>query len=613
MIADERPTVRRSWPHLPALDGVRAVAVLAVVAYHLELASGRATGGYLGVEVFFVVSGFLITGLLLEESRAKGSIGLRRFWIRRARRLLPAVVVLVGAVLAWSALTVPSELSTFRADGLAGLLYVQNWHAVFADIPYFAEIGRPSPFRHLWSLSIEEQFYVLWPLLVLVGARWLPRAALVTLTAAGIGASALLMGTMVEAGSLERAYHGTDTRAFGLLVGAALAMVWRPAAPDGPRPGRLTRSGVDVIAAAALLALVWQLDRRSEYDPWTFPRGLLLVDALTVALIVAAGTPGSWVAAGLGRRMLVALGRRSYSLYLWHWPVLVFTRPGTDIALEGWPATVVRLAMAAALAEASFRWIEMPVRDGRAQAWMRRTVSRWTGPRRGAAVAGAVAVVAPLVVVSVVARPPTDQESVAVPVPQPVVVDPTTTTPFVPPRPTLGGDRAPTTTTTEPAAPLVIGDPVTAVGDSVMLGAELGLRQRFADIDLDAEVGRQVDEVVEEISARAAAGSLRPTVVVHAGNNGTIPDGALDRLLDVVGERQLILLTVSVPRRWEGQVNDSLRSFAEIHDDVGLVDWSRVASDEVGLKGDDDVHLTGTGVARYADLVAREVAGISGG
>lgn len=610
MIADGRPWVRRTWPHLPALDGVRAVAVLAVVAYHLELASGRATGGYLGVEVFFVVSGFLITGLLLEEHRADGSIELRGFWVRRARRLLPAVVVLVGAVLAWSALTVPAELSTFRADGLAGLLYVQNWHAVFADIPYFAEFGRPSPFRHLWSLSIEEQFYVLWPLLVLVGARWLPRAALVAVTVAGIGASALLMANMIEAGALERAYHGTDTRAFGLLVGAVLAMVWRPAAPDGPRPGRLTRRAVDVIAAAALVALIWQLDRRSEHDPWTFPQGLLLVDALTVAVIVAAGTPGSWVAAGLGRRTLVALGRRSYSLYLWHWPVLVFTRPGIDIALDGWPGTVVRLALAVALAEASYRWVEMPVRDGRCQAWLRRGIARWTAPRRGAAVAGALAIAAPLVVVTAVARPPSGRGSVAVPVPQPVVVDPTTTAPSAPLRPLHDGNRATTTTTTEPALPQVIGDPVTAVGDSVMLGAELGLRQRFADIDLDAEVGRQVDEVVEEISARAEAGSLRPTVVVHAGNNGTIPDGALDRLLDVVGERQLILLTVSVPRRWEEQVNDSLRSFAETHSEVGLVDWSRVASAEIGLKGEDDVHLTGTGVARYAELVAREVAGV---
>jgi hypothetical protein len=457
---------------------------------------------------------------------------------------------------------------------------------------------------------------------LLASLRVLPRRAALGFTLAGAAVSVVLMARYADITALERAYYGTDTRAFELLIGAALAFVWRPGRRFVDRHGKHNPWAIDVVALLALGALLWQFDGRSEYDPWTFPWGLLWVGVLTVVLIVSAATVGSKVARLLALAPLVWIGRRSYSLYLWHWPVFVFTRPGVDIGWTGWPANLLRVGIAAVLAELSYRLVEQPFRQGRAQAWLRARQADTRVPTWRPALAGGVVAA---VVVAAVASAPASGTGAAPSVPSASfeVVPETTTTSKVPrkasptattsaPRPgsTTSTTVPVTTTTAAPAAPAptVIVEPVTAIGDSVMLGSQNRLRQRFAALQFDAVVARQAGATVDLVANLAAQGVLAPTVVVHMGNNGPIPGGELERLLEVIGDRSLVLVTVSVPQRWESQVNDTLRAFVAAHPEVRLVDWKEATAGQGGLTVSDGVHLTSAGIGMYVDLIAYAVS-----
>lgn len=600
--------------YLPGLDGLRAVAVVAVIAYHLDLT--WATGGYLGVEVFFVVSGYLITAMLVDEHHRHGAVDRAGFWMRRARRLLPAVVVAIVAVLTYALVVLePGAAGRIRGDGLASLLYVQNWHAVLTDEPYFATFGRPSPFRHLWSLAIEEQFYLLWPLVLPVVLRRSGRTGVARLAVAGALGSILVMVAVADVGDPERAYLGTDARAFGILLGAALAVAWRP---DRIRrqvgPG--ARRSIDVAGMAALGALAWQFGHRSEFDPWTYPWGFLIVDACTIALVVASTHPASRIRHGLGSPALAWLGRRSYSLYLWHWPVFTFTRPGTDWGLDGGTSLVARLVLAAVLAEASYRWIEQPFRDGRAQDWLWSVSDRANDRRLLAPLVGGLALVAVVLATVVVTAPSTpvdalagpdvsDSQIVSAASPDPAAA--TTTSPTTPTTSPTTTTTSPTTTTAgPPVTEAAVAYPdITVLGESVTVGATAKLGQVYGRrVLVDAAEGRSFDDGAETIETMAADGTLTPIVIVHLGTNGPIPPGGLDRILAAVGpQRRLILVTVHVPGRWEGEVNEAVRNFVAGCANCAVADWFTMASQEPDLVTTDDVHLTAIGEIRYVDLL----------
>jgi peptidoglycan/LPS O-acetylase OafA/YrhL len=385
----------RRLPYLSGVDGLRAVAVCAVLLYHAD--PRLLPGGFLGVDVFFVISGFLITSLLHAEWRRQGSIDLRAFWLRRARRLLPALYVLLFAVLAFAVIVLPGEVAALRGDALAALAYAANWYFVFEQRSYFEAVGRPPALRHLWSLAIEEQFYVLWPLLLAAGLRWLRRPALLCVVAGGAAASAVWMALLYRPEvDPSRVYFGTDTRATGLLLGAALALIW-PRAPAAGRRRALTPWLLDGAGLLALAFLGWCALHLNEFDPALYRGGFALVAVATAVLLVAVAHP----AAGLSRSALGAsplrwIGQRSYSIYLWHWPVFVVTRPQLDVPLDGWPLLAGRLTLTVALAELSYRVVETPVRRGALDgAWRGWTAAR--GARRwslGAHWAAAVAVLA---------------------------------------------------------------------------------------------------------------------------------------------------------------------------------------------------------------------------
>ena len=362
-------------PYLAGLDGLRALAVIAVVLYHAGV--DFVPAGFLGVEIFFVISGYLITSLLLSEHAATSAVSLRRFWMRRARRLLPALFLLVAVVLTYFAIFLPGEVATVRGDALAAVAYVSNWAFILRDTPYFEQVGRPSPLLHLWSLAIEEQFYVIWPPLFVGLMALRGRALLFAAIVAGIVGSSVLMAVLYEPfADVSRVYYGTDTRAAGLLFGAALAVVWRAGALPAPRGrvvawlfyasglARLLRVSLDIAGLAALAGLAYIVVTFNSFQPALYLGGFALVSALTVIVIAAAVAPGGRLGRVLGVAPLRAIGLRSYSIYLWHWPIFIVTRPGIDVHLGEIELLAVRLALTLLLAEISYRFVEMPIRHG---------------------------------------------------------------------------------------------------------------------------------------------------------------------------------------------------------------------------------------------------------
>jgi peptidoglycan/LPS O-acetylase OafA/YrhL/lysophospholipase L1-like esterase len=366
--------------HLSGLDGLRAIAVLAVLLYHSDL--DIMPGGFLGVDVFFVISGYLITALLLREFADRGRISLRGFWLRRARRLLPAVFVLLGGVVVFALIALPDEVARLRADVAAALTYITNWWLIFHQESYFEAVGRPSPLGHLWSLAVEEQFYLLWPPILLGLLVALRRQGALIVTILLAWASAIWMMVLYDPNvDPSRVYFGTDTRTFALLIGAALAFVWVPVA-SGAHPLRSLRrpriTGSDVVATAGLAGLAFLFLNLSAYDELLYLGGFQFVAILSAIVIAAVVRPSGLVGRLLDTAPMRWLGHRSYSIYLWHWPVFVVTRPGIDIDLDGWTALAVRLVATLVLADLSFRFIERPIRDGA----LGRVWARWTTRQR---------------------------------------------------------------------------------------------------------------------------------------------------------------------------------------------------------------------------------------
>src|SRR5271165_2381036 len=356
----------RGQRYVPGLDGLRAIALLAVIAYHVNV--GWAQGGLLGVGIFFTLSGYLITDLLMAEQAATGHLALMNFWQRRARRLLPALFVMLAVVAGWVALLQRSQLPALRGAMAAAIGYVSNWWLIAHNASYFARFGPPSPLDHLWSLAVEEQFYLIWPWLVLLGL-WLlarrgrPRYWMAAATVALAAASAVEMAVLYRPGfDPTRVYEGTDTRAFGLLLGAALAMAW-PTRRKAPLP-RAAKWPLDVAGVAGLAVigvLVW---RTNQYSPFMFRGGLVLLSLATVLVVAAVATPGSLLGRALGCGPLRWLGVRSYGIYLWHYPVIVLTAPALISGGMSVTRAVITAAACVAIATASWKYVEEPVRRG---------------------------------------------------------------------------------------------------------------------------------------------------------------------------------------------------------------------------------------------------------
>ncbi|GLX67926.1 acyltransferase family protein [Paenibacillus glycanilyticus] len=361
--------------YMPGIDGLRALSVLAVIAYHLNMK--WAQGGLIGVAIFFVISGYLITDQILIQKQRHGKLDLKNFWIRRARRLLPAMFCMLLFVTIWLLFIDPNRLIHLQGDYLSSLLYVNNWWLIFHQVSYFESFGPPSPIGHLWSLSIEEQFYLIWPLLLLLTFKrgklflWILCAAVV---------SALAMAFLYTPGSdPSRVYYGTDTRMFGLLIGAALAVVW-PSHKLQDSVSKASRFSMDLAGGAGLLLLLWMMYRMNEYDTSLYRGGFFGLSVVTAIVIAVLAHPASFLGKVLGTRPLRFIGVRSYSLYIWHYPVIIMTNPVNQASKPGLLLIGVQIAASFVLAALSYKFVEEPLRRGSFRSILQTMRSvRWLG------------------------------------------------------------------------------------------------------------------------------------------------------------------------------------------------------------------------------------------
>jgi len=589
------------FPYLPGIDALRALAVLAVFFYHSSVS--WMPGGFLGVDIFFVISGYLITSLLLREFRRGGHVRLGRFWLRRARRLLPAVGVMIAVTMIAAAIVEPDRIDQLRGDAIASLAYFANWHFILGHQSYFEQFQRPSLFTHLWSLSVEEQFYLFWPLAFAAGMKLFGRGRLLIGVLAGALASVALAWVLFDPGSdASRVYYGTDTHAVGLLAGVGLALVWSPIELRRRRTGPLVGPVLDVVGVLALAYIVLSFLHVHDYDLALWHGGYLWLAMVTALLLAVLAHPASRLGGMLGQAPVLWLGLRSYSFYLWHYPVLMLTRPGLDVSLPRGILVPLQLLLVLALADLSYRFVELPVR-GRAK--------RPALPDNWLRIARPILVVGTLAIVALIGWSGLFAEDGG-----PPATALASTAPVATVRATLGqeggytsaghsADRRPPDGYPPSSAPRIV-----ALGDSVMIGAKDKLAARLGrGFSMSAEVGRQASQFVAIAQRLKRQGHHPDAMIIQMGNNGPLYGDemtALQEATSTVGE--LFLIDDHAPVSWVEESNRALAEAARDWPHTTLIDWKPVAESHEDLLWD-GIHLTPAAAGLYARLVSSVVRG----
>ncbi len=605
-VPKESATVKRErrarLRHVPGLDGLRGLAVLAVVLYHFF--GDLVPGGYLGVDMFFVLSGFLITSLLVREYNVTGRINLKDFWIRRFRRILPAALIVLCVCTALVAAIGDDLAVGIREQFLGTLFFVNNWTQIATSQTYFAP-NEVQVFAHYWSLAVEEQFYLLWPLLM-IGvfriSRAKPKRLPIAVTLLLAIASALAMAFLFTPGEdPTRVYYGTDTHAFGLLIGALLSFVLTTTTKDAGADSWASSSKgaiagtVGTLACVAYLAqLVWMGADRE----FTYRGGLVLTSVLGAAMIwgvVREAGPLTWL---FRTRAMRWLGQRSFSLYLWHWPIIMILLAVSDA--PAWALGILALPLSFVLAEITYQFVENPFRRGGYlktwhNYWAARPSLHEMKEGFGKAMWPAVPALVVLSVVGVIYGVVTSSDK--------------TELERELERMAQSNEEAAASAAATPTASekpkekrqLPTGAEITAIGDSVMLASSEALNAAFPGIYIDAEVSRHYSAALPQVSSLSESGQLRSTVFVGLGTNGAAADGQLDELLDTIGpERTVILALPYGDREWMGQARAEMVEAASQRDNVYLADWCGTAQENPALLYDDGVHPLAEGASLYA-------------
>lgn len=618
--ASAAPVQRRRY--IPALDGIRTLAVIAVVLYHLHLP--WMSGGLLGVTMFFVISGFIITRLLLREYDANGRIDLKQFWIRRARRLLPAIVALVVVVIVLCAIFNRVMLTKMRPDILPSLLFFNNWWQISQDASYFAALGDPSPLTHFWSLAIEEQFYLIWPPLLMAMLSLHVKRPVIRRTVLVLAAASAFAMTALYAPGADpsRIYYGTDTRAFSLLLGVWLAFIpdaalsprrmlayclhgtLPPAAP--PSEAEKPSHGLDLVGCLGLADMVALFVFTNGYSAFPYRGGMLLCSLFTLMLIAACMQPEGLLAKAFSLEPLVWLGKRSYSIYLWHFPLLALMNPVADITADPWWETAVQLAVVLAAAELSYRFIETPFRHGLVGNVAKQLKSGST-PRALArrhpvplALAGVLTVAAVGALAFVPGTSALSDEGAA------LLAQGDDDQGGSPANAQSGSGGAagkePATQFSENAYDVLM------VGDSVSLRTIPDFEATFPHGLIDAKKNRQFSTGIDLISTYLANGQLGKIVVIALGTNGLVTDSDIDTIMNLIGpDRIAVFVTTRSPQPWVAPTNEAIARAADRYGNVRVIDWYALSEGRAELFDGDGTHLSSDGAAYYIQLIYQAV------
>ena len=571
--------------YIAPIDGLRAIAVFAVVLYHLGV--HWIPGGFLGVDLFFVISGYVITRLILDSIYRSGALDFKEFFLARVRRLYPALLFMMVGTTFIIALFAPEAIRRFLGDIPFVLTGTNNWHLVAQHRNYFETIGRPPLLQHTWSLGVEFQFYLLWPLILIFALKYFGKKNLakVALLIASISGIALFVFSLtVDASSatnkISHIYFGTDTHSIGLFLGSALAVSWVPQNLSSVISQRAQDfvDGIGVFGLIGLLATFLFID---ESNPALYRIAFPLAGIFGCAIITSLVHPASRFAPLLSARWLIWIGERSYGIYLWHWIIFQVTRPSVDLAGALWAINAARILIVLALADISLRWIEIPIRRGLFGNWIRGLKYRTPKVRVRAKLTIASTVVLLLLSsagASWAAFYRLDHGA--------------------------GVDTVKVTTqlsTTAPAKPGVPGLWVT--GDSVILGIHAKLASHFPIALINARVGRQIDELITVVRQDVAQ-VPHSIVILDVGNNNHITEASLRTLLELLKNApKVILVNTAVPRPWAADNDAIINRVIASYPKVELVDWAKISEGHPEFFAPDGVHLVDPGSSAYVSAI----------
>ncbi len=555
-------------PYLPALDGLRAFAVLAVIIYHIN--PSLLPGGFLGVTIFFVLSGYLITDLLLHEFIMTGSIRLDHFWLRRARRLLPALYTVLAVVSLYVVFTMPKNFLFLRGDLFAALLYVSNWWLLFHHISYFASYQVAQPFLHLWSLAVEEQFYLLWPLLLLFLFHWAKNKTTFYIVFIALAVLSVMLMGILAGPDPSRVYYGTDTRAFSLIIGAILALRF-PSYHKHSLP--LPRYLITIFGVITFMFLLVTMIVCDQYQAFLYPYGMLLVSLATAVMILLLMRTKSGIARFFAKQPLRYLGKRSYSLYLWHYPIIVLTTPMNATQTPSIIRPLFQIILSIVMAELTYRFIEEPIHHGITKKWSYNIM--------------AILPLSAIVGLSFyVLQSIPQKQAQAMVIPSIAVALPSFQT-----------DSQPVTkekTMKKNHQPLH-GNMVTTIGDSIMLDLKPDLLKYLPGIIVDGKVSRQMYQLQDTLNTLQKAHHLHKILVIELGTNGPFDPTIVEQQLNALHEKGILIINTRVPRPWQNDVNarlvDVVKHVAHAH----LLNWYAISSNHDAYFFPDGVHLDSLG------------------
>ena len=573
----------RGIRYIPAIDGLRAVAVIAVMLYHLGFT--WIPGGFLGVDLFFVISGYVITRLLLDSIQRSGGLDLRAFYKARIRRLFPPLVFMIFVTIVYISIWAPETMRRFISDSPFALLGGMNWWLVFRQTDYFDTISRPPLLQHTWSLGVEAQFYLIWPLILLLvlrqfGKAKIPGAALIIAAFSGI--ALLLVSYEVDAANtsqVSHVYFGTDTHSIGLFLGAALAVSWVPQNLQ-EQVNRRAQDFIDGIGVIGFVGLLGVFLLVNESDPTLYKLAFPLAGIFGCAILTSIVHPASRFAPILSSRVAVWIGERSYAIYLWHWVVFQVTRPAVDLEGSTWALYALRILVVFALADISLRLVELPVRSGLVEYWFKGMKYRTKNVQRrqkSTVVASVLLLILGTSYISANAISQSEKEM--------AIVKQQLEQPVQPSEPTG----------TQPGGLWV-------TGDSVILGIHYELDARSPIAIINARVGRQATELIEVMKADKA-NAADSTVIFNMGNNNKLtPDQVMAVFEEVKNQPRIIVVNTAVPRGWRDENNALIAQYAALYG-ATVVDWASISMGHPEYFAPDGVHLVPAGVRAYVDAI----------
>jgi peptidoglycan/LPS O-acetylase OafA/YrhL len=576
----------RGIRYIPAIDGLRGVAVVAVMLYHLGFS--WIPGGFLGVDLFFVISGYVITRLLLDSIARSGGLDLRAFYKARIRRLFPPLVFMILLTSIYIGIWAPETMRRFVSDAPFSLFGAMNWWLVFRHTDYFDSIARPALLQHTWSLGVEAQFYLIWPLILLLVLRYLgknkiPGAALCIAAVSGV--ALLVLSFQVDAASasqISHVYFGTDTHSIGLFLGAALAVSWIPQnlKEDVEKRAQDFIDGIGVFGFIGMIATFLFID---ESDPTLYKIAFPLAGIFGCAIITSIVHPASRFAPILSSKIAVWIGERSYAIYLWHWVVFQVTRPAVDIEGSAWALTALRVLIVVALADISLRLVELPIRSGLVEYWfkgMKYRTKRVQLRQKSLIAVLLLLVLTSTTMISIDAIAKSDRAMAA-------IKAELTQTPQSPRQEVVASDAG----------------GLWVTGDSVILGIRFELETRSHISLINARVGRQVSELID-VMMNDKLNMSGSTVVFNLGNNNKLTDAQVAAVFEEVrNQPKIIVVNTAVPRGWRDENNLLIAQYAQRFGAV-LIDWNAISTGHPEYFAPDGVHLVPAGVRAYVDAIS---------